>query len=121
MKVVIKKPGQLGEHADIPNELKDLQAAVGGYIEIVHCNADLVAIVNKEGKLKKPDLVAIVNEEGKLKQLPKNCCGLVGTIIFAGMDETTGDLTDIDPNFADMITDGYAPMMGGTCFVKGED
>lgn len=105
MKVIIKHPGKIGEHADIPNELEALQAAVGGYIEIVHINADLVAIVN---------------EEGKLKKLPKNCCGLVGTIVFAGTDDQ-GELTDIDPDYAEVMTDGFVPMMGGTCFVKGED
>ena len=105
MKVVIKHPGKIGEHADIPNNLEDLQALVGGYIEIVHVNADMVAIVN---------------EEGKLKKLPKNCCGLVGTIVFAGTDDQ-GELTDIDPDYAEVLTDGFVPMMGGTCFVKGED
>ena len=36
---------------EINNNLKDLQEIVGGYIEVISFNANLVIIVNEEGKL----------------------------------------------------------------------
>ena len=53
MKVIIKRPcDQFGEEATIPNTLKALQEAVGGYIETTPtCLSGLVMVVNEEGKL----------------------------------------------------------------------
>ena len=52
MKVIIKRPcDQFGEEATIPNTLKALQEAVGGYIETVTLDNGLVLICNEEGNL----------------------------------------------------------------------
>jgi len=53
MKVIIKRPcDQFGEEATIPNTLKALQEAVGGYIETVTLENGVVLICNEEGKLR---------------------------------------------------------------------
>jgi len=53
MKVIIKKPcDQFGEEATIPNTLKALQEAVGGYIETVSLDNGLALICNEEGRVR---------------------------------------------------------------------
>ena len=75
IKVYIKEPGKKLRSVAISNTLENLQKTVGGYIETVTLNSDLVIICN---------------EEGKLLGLPYNCAILgaqfVGTLIFAGVD-----------------------------------
>lgn len=53
MKVIIKRPcDQFGEEATIPNTLRALQEAVGGYIETVTLDNGVVLICNEDGKLR---------------------------------------------------------------------
>ena len=53
MKVIIKRPcDQFGEETTIPNTLRALQEAVGGYIETVTLDNGVVLICNEEGKLR---------------------------------------------------------------------
>jgi hypothetical protein len=53
MKVIIKRPcDQFGEEATIPNTLKALQEAVGGYIETVTLDNGVVLICNEEARLR---------------------------------------------------------------------
>ena len=53
MKVIIKRScDQFGEEATIPNTLKALQKAVGGYIETVTLDKGVVLICNEEGKIR---------------------------------------------------------------------
>lgn len=80
MKVILKDPGFPPYLADIPNELKDLQEYVGGYIE-----------AHTLGR----DLVVICNEDGRSIGMPPNCviCGVsfVGPVILCSVkgDEFT--------------------------------
>ena len=54
MRVVIALPGKLAEVAEIENDSKSLQQAVGGYIETLPSwFEDVVLICNEEGKLKR--------------------------------------------------------------------
>ena len=64
MKVIIKDPGVPPFLADIPNELKELQHIVGGYIETV-------TIIRNQ-------IIVICNEEGRLNGMDLNCsvCGV---------------------------------------------
>ncbi|MGI6691061.1 MAG: DUF3846 domain-containing protein [Christensenellales bacterium] len=108
MKVIIKKPGQLGYEKDIPNTLEALQTEVGGYIEVVHINSRMLAIVN---------------EEGRLLNLPGNDCGLVGTIVYCAEDGE--EFTDINAEQAEILLAGYAPVRcvtdpqtGGDVYVR---
>jgi hypothetical protein len=53
MKVIIKRPcDQFGEETTIPNTLRALQEAVGGYIETVTLDNGVVLICNEEGRLR---------------------------------------------------------------------
>ena len=52
MKVVVKEVGKKAEVREIANELADLQKIVGGYIEVVRVDADVLMICDEEGKLK---------------------------------------------------------------------
>lgn len=76
---------------DIPDELHDLQAAVGGYIE---------RIALKDGGL------MIVDEEGMLKQYPRNEFASIisshhiyGTALIVGADEDEFD--DVPQQYID--------------------
>lgn len=76
MKVIIKRTFEpVGRLIDIPNELKPLQEAVGGYLEAVTLASDLTILCDEDGRLK-----------GKIH----NCtiCGyeFVGTILAVGVD-----------------------------------
>lgn len=50
IKVIVKKPGKSPYEAFIKNELKEYQAIVGGYIEVVPYN-NFLLVCNEEGKL----------------------------------------------------------------------
>ena len=53
MKVIIKRPcDQFGEETTIPNTLRALQEAVGGYIETVTLDNGVVLICNEEGRIR---------------------------------------------------------------------
>lgn len=81
-----------GELRDIGvvDELADMQAIVGGWIEQVYmCN--LIDGVTDTG------LVLICNEEGRLAGLPHNRCGVVGAFIVSRVaDHECVALTDAD-------------------------
>ena len=93
MKVIYKAPGGKPEIRDIPNELEELQAAVGGYIEV--CTFD-------------KDCCVICNEEGRLLGLPHNLRFLgvnwFGPILIVGIDGE--EFTDIPPETAGAIVRG---------------
>ena len=82
VKVIVKHPGKDPEELVIPNELEAFQRLVGGYIETLPIAADMLAIVNEEGKLRGMEPNMIVN--GEL---------LVGPVVFAGVDGE--DLCDV--------------------------
>ena len=56
MEVLLVEPGKEARIAEIGNDLKSLQAAVGGYIEATYPFDDPVALV--------------CNDEGKIMQMP---------------------------------------------------
>lgn len=58
MKVIMVNPGEYAAKVEIGNDLKDMQAAVGGYIQAIYPFDDPVAIV--------------CNEEGKVNNMPFN-------------------------------------------------
>ncbi len=78
MNALIIEPEKTPHIADIENDLKTLQAIVGGYIEIVYPFDDTVALV--------------CHEEGKLIGLPLNRSLedydiIAGTFIIVGLNE----------------------------------
>ena len=90
MKVIRKEPGKFPEVVDIPNELEDLQKAVGGYIEVWTVTTDLAILCDEEGKLK--------GEEYNCTLLGED---FVGTILLVGLDGP--EFTDVDPHVADLF------------------
>lgn len=93
MKIIYKAPGGKPEIRDIPNELEELQAAVGGYIEAHTFDTDFCVICN---------------EEGWLLDLPYNLNLLgvnwFGPILIVGIDGEK--FTDIPPETAGAIVRG---------------
>lgn len=51
IRVLKVEPGKAPEKVAMPNTLEALQAAVGGYIEVLGLDSDAVLICNEEGKL----------------------------------------------------------------------
>ena len=60
MTILFKPVGEEPEVREIPNELEALQELVGGYVETVPLEEDLIFLVNAEGKLLglEPNVVA---------------------------------------------------------------
>ena len=52
MITVLKKPNELFELLDIKNDLKTIQNFVGGYIEEVHLENKIIALVDEDGDFK---------------------------------------------------------------------
>ena len=52
MKAIIKKVGEAPQVVNIENTLEAVQKAVGGYIEVLGIDGNLLMICDEEGKLK---------------------------------------------------------------------
>ena len=95
IKVILKNPGQkYGTPTHIVPSLKNLQKAVGGYIEQVNLGDGLVMICNEEGKMKgmEPNFV-ITSGLGYLID------EIVGPVIIAGVKGE--ELADIPISYAE--------------------
>lgn len=77
MRVLYKEPGKVPEEREIPNELKDLQNLVGGYIETVRVADSAVLIMNEEGKLRGLEPNFILGAIGDI---------IVGPVVIVGTD-----------------------------------
>lgn len=93
VRAILLKPGRKPQLIRLANTLDAFQAAVGGYIEVLHVFDDNTRI--------------IVDEEGKLKEKPINC---VISNDWGGFDVLVGDLLIINTNDADFcsLTDEQA-------------
>lgn len=52
LKIVLKKPNEAPEVMDIKNTLKAKQELVGGLIELVYLDEDLMLVCNEERKIR---------------------------------------------------------------------
>lgn len=106
IKVFIKYPRSAPYSARIANKLESLQKIVGGHIETVTLDKDMVIICN---------------EEGRLNGLQRNCkvCGIefVGPIIFAGVAGEEIASVPVDLNAFRKLLPDLWPAAGK----KGED
>ena len=98
MKAIIKRPFEpVGRLIEIPNELKALQEAVGGYIEVVTLATDLAIVCDEDGRIK--------------GEVP-NCeiCGIdfVGTILAVGVDGEEFADVPLDLDEWERLTNGAA-------------
>lgn len=84
MKVIIKEVGKAPVIKDIENTLDTLKSLVGGYIEVVSME---------------DNIILICNEEGKMQGLPPNFSMgydvIVGTAVFVSFDGKE-DFTDLN-------------------------
>ena len=89
MRALLVRPRELAVEIEIPNTLKALQEAVGGYIEVVEA-AGCALIVDEEGLLK--GLEHNLSFEQKFQQYH-----MFGNILICGIDgEKFCDLTDFE-------------------------
>lgn len=84
MRTIIKEVGKAPEIKNIENTLDALKSLVGGYIEVVGLD---------------DNVLLICNEEGKMKGLPPNFSTgydvIVGTAVFVSFDGKE-DFTDLN-------------------------
>lgn len=73
LRVCYKRPGEAAEVREISNTLNALQGLVGGFIELAKVVSEGVGI--------------LCNEEGLLENLPYNCMGMVGPLVWLGLSE----------------------------------
>jgi Domain of unknown function (DUF3846) len=81
MNAILKVPGKAAEEIQVHDDgdrLKTVQGIIGGYLEEVSLYGNVVAICD---------------EDGIAKKLPGNC-GLLGPILFLGIEETDDGMTD---------------------------
>ena len=52
LKIILKKPNEAPEVMDIENNLKAKQELVGGLIELVYLDEDLILVCNEERKIR---------------------------------------------------------------------
>ena len=84
MRVLVKEVGKAPKIMDIENALESLKSLVGGYIEVVSME---------------DNILLICNEEGKMQGLPPNFSMgydvIVGTAVFVSFDGKE-DFTDLN-------------------------
>ena len=92
MRVIKKEPGRRAKLVEIENDLKPLQQAVGGYIEVVRLPG-------------LDDMLIICDEEGLIKHLPFNTAigglWLWGTILIVG--DGGEDFTDVPDKYVPLL------------------
>lgn len=91
MKVLMVEPGKVPYVTELGEDLKSLQAAVGGHIEAVYPWEDPVALVcNEDGLyLQLPPNRAVCDEDGNVRDL------IVGKFFIVGLgEEDFADLPD---------------------------
>ena len=86
IKALYKKPGEELKESRIDNTLEALQEAVGGHIETLTLDHDLVVVCNEEGKLRGMDYNATVASED-----------IVGPFLALGVDADEFADCPVDP------------------------
>ena len=83
MTVLLVEPGRYPRPVEMGTELSDLQAAVGGFIQVVYPFEDEVGLImNEEGKLKcLPFNRGLFDEEGEMYDV------IAGSFLVAGLTE----------------------------------
>ncbi len=96
MQIYLCKQGEPGQLTEVKNELKDLQETVGGYIEVVRLQSNLILICNDESKLN--------------GSLPNRWCRgdiICGDFFFCGVDGE--DFCDVPEDLLPVINAFYGP------------
>ena len=94
IKAITKRPGGKPVSTWIEDNLKNLQNAVGGYIETFTITTD-------RGRI-----VVICDEEGRMKDKERNCTlfgnTFVGDIVIVGADPVTGNFKDLPFDYQEL-------------------
>lgn len=84
MRVLIKEVGKMPQVKQIENTLDTLKSLVGGYIEVVSMEDNILLICNEEGKI-----------QGLKPNFNMGYDTIVGTAVFVSYDGKE-DFTDLD-------------------------
>ena len=95
MRVIVKEPYKQPEVREIKNELQELQTIVGGYIEVLRLDDDVLLICNEEGKL-----------QGLKPNFSMGLDTIVGTAVFVSFDGKE-DFTSLDDMQMLLIMDKF--------------
>lgn len=95
MRVIVKEVHKQPEVREVKNELSVLQELVGGYIEVVRVDNDVLLICNEEGKL-----------QGLQPNFSIGHDTIVGTAVFVGFDGKE-DFASLDDMQMLMIMDKF--------------
>ena len=95
MKVIIKEVKKQPKVADIENELTVFQKLVGGYIEVVRLDDDILLICNEEGKI-----------QGLQPNFSVGRDVIVGTAVFVAFDGEE-DFTSLSDNQIMSVMDKF--------------
>lgn len=95
MKVIVKEVHKQPEVREVKNDLAELQELVGGYIEVVRVDNDVLLICNEEGKL-----------QGLQPNFSIGHDTIVGTAVFVGFDGKE-DFASLDDMQMLMIMDKF--------------
>lgn len=82
IRVCVKRADETEEMVNVTNELKDLQALVGGYIQPVSIGAGILMVCDEEGKCK-----------GSTPNLDLGDDIIVGDVFFCGIKD--GEFTSL--------------------------
>lgn len=97
--VLEKKPNEVWKRRQIENELEALQQAVGGYIETVTLDEDVVVICDEEGLIKEYEYNCEVNG-----------VDFVGTILLCGISGE--EFADVPEDIAAYLLDRDETFVG---------
>ena len=91
MRVVYKEVGKVGEIREIEGTLAEFQEMCGGWIETLPLPADMVMLVNEEGKLKdlEPNIIVRVNNRVET---------IVGNLVVVSVKPHDGDFHGLEDN-----------------------
>lgn len=95
MKAILKAVGKPPEVIDIDNDLKALQEAVDGYIEVLGVGDNVLMICDEEGKLK-----------GKPYNFDLGHDIIVGDVLF--VKSSGEDFTDLDDVSANVVLNFFS-------------
>ena len=89
IKVLKVDPDKHPEVIEIPNELAEMQAIVGGYIEVYPIAEGVAIVCNEEGKMNGAKLNRPIYRNGQIVEI------IAGTFFIAGDDFNIGEFVSL--------------------------
>ena len=102
IRVLKVEPDKYPEVITIKNELEDMQAIVGGWIEVCPIAEDVAIVCNEEGKINGLELNRpIYNANGEIIDI------IAGTFFVAGDDYSTGEFVSLTDEQIEKYTNQF--------------